>query len=178
MFIINIMSQNNICLNFDSDELNKRNNNPIWFKKLNKIGLISSEMCKNIAVKMASYQLEYDEEIIVICDIKKIDAEWKRIDEEWLKMHPEWKTPTRDYISPTAIYNHEKYVRSREDLIAGKVEKTPEIGFGFNDDELGFSNGRHRFSNLRDCGQKFIPVIIDANQLSFMADYLYQDIIV
>lgn len=130
-----------------------------WLKELNEIGLISSEKCKQFVNRWKLF-IPYAHQIVVMCDVAKIDANWKN---------------ERDLYISSNIYellNLEKYVKSRKKLINDKDVDSPPI-IGFNDDQICFEIGRHRFSNLRDCGQLCIPLIIDKDDLPSIQNYLY-----
>jgi len=50
------------------------------------------------------------------------------------------------------IDNKGKYIQSRNDLINGLVDEPPFICINSETDTVGFTDGRNRFSNLRDSG--------------------------
>jgi hypothetical protein len=151
-------------------DIKKRNNDPKWFKQLDELGKISPEKCNTIVEQMALFSVEGDDRI-VMCNVEKIDIEWKRLDIELIKADPTWTESTYNYIAPNKnAYNPEKYFKSRNDLMTGKQEEPPSIGFFEN--QLGFYDGRHRFSNLRDCGQLYIPCIIDVDYLHLIGKYI------
>jgi len=88
-----------------------------WLNELNEIGLISSEKCKQIVNRWKLF-IPYAHQIVVMCDVAKIDANWKN---------------ERDLYISSNIYellNLEKYVKSRKNLINDKdVDSPPIIGF-------------------------------------------------
>jgi hypothetical protein len=99
------------------------------------------------------------ETIVIEGNIKKIDNLWKRGDPSFY-LEPYTKT--------------EKYINSKKDILHKKVDIPPQINIILEDSLLStgkvpyiqFTNGRHRFSNLRDSDAFSIPIIIHKEDLS------------
>ena len=139
--------------------------------------IIPKEVINHILNKMkdfSEYILDYDyliesgedkdiakevETILVEGNIKNIDNLWKRGDASFY-LEPYTKT--------------KKYINSKKDILNKKVDIPPQINIILDNDLLSigkvpyiqFINGRHRFSNLRDSGAFYIPIIIHKEDLS------------
>ena len=107
---------------------------------------IPREVIKRTIQQMKQYDYKKDSvpeypRSIVMGNVSKIDKLWKQ---------------TMSYVDGTIT---KKLVNSKSDILNGKVEEPPFIGFDMSDN-LTFENGRHRFANLRDSGVKTIPILI------------------
>lgn len=105
---------------------------------------IPKQMINTTIRQMKQYGYPTDKEdpyILIIGSVSKIDELWKQTDL---------------YIDGKIT---KKLVNSKRDILNGKVEEPPIIGFDTSD-QLTFQNGRHRFANLRDSGVKSMPILI------------------
>jgi hypothetical protein len=124
----------------------------ILFYKNNMIRadtLDNNKNINNILERLVNYRRRWVDDIVVWGDIDKIDNLWK--------------DDVNYYISPNfeEIKTKEKYLNSRKDLFDMKVNEPPRITIKFTDKPIiGFTDGRHRFSNLRDMGVKKMPILI------------------
>ena len=80
---------------------------------------------------------------IVIVNVNDINKLWKKTDY---------------YIEPYS--KTEKYINSKYDILQKKVKEPPIIHLDINNN-IRFTNGRHRFANLRDNNVTAIPVLIN-----------------
>lgn len=90
-------------------------------------------------------------EKVVMADVAKLDAAWKKDGEMHIAPGKEGKRGARD--------------RMESFLAKGETIEMSQVFHGEDDpDRVGFINGRHRFSVLRDKGVKVIPVAVDKKQ--------------
>lgn len=75
------------------------------------------------------------------------------------------------YNKLSSICDKAKYLSSRSNIIENIVYDPPKITI--NDDKnIEFLNGRNRFANLRDLGEKYIPFVIHNTDLNFIKNNL------
>ena len=108
----------------------------------------------------------------IIDDCKKKLKKYKTKKGETLKIvniekiNKLWKKDIKHYVSE--IYEEIKYplqyLKSRDNLLKKMIYEPPKIVYNEEKDLIEITNGRHRFSNLRDLGCKEIPVIVIDNE--------------
>ncbi len=88
---------------------------------------------------------------MVKVDVDKFDRMWKKSD-----------PGGNFYISPggTGAAIKGRYPRFIEFVKSSQSYEVPEVHVG-SDGKIGFTNGRHRFSVLRDQGHKILPVAMN-----------------
>jgi hypothetical protein len=109
--------------------------------------------------KAARGALNDGEEAIIWVDVAKVDADWSK--------------DRNFYVGPhgTGAAIGGRYARFGEWLSGGDPVEMSELGFDSYDRPF-FSNGRHRFSWMRDHGANAVPVITDADRAQeFFAKY-------
>jgi hypothetical protein len=106
------------------------------------------------SVQFVKDKMSNKREQLVTVDTKKLDAAWSR-DKGF-------------YLSPDNTENrignrYERFQQWRKDNPNTPVE-APRVGLR-NGDTVGFDNGRHRFSVLRDQGYPTVQVLVDKSQV-------------
>lgn len=97
---------------------------------------------------------------IVILNTHKVNNNWKKS-----------KLYLSNYSKLHTIHDKAKYLGSRSNIIKNIVYEPPEININDNKN-IEFINGRNRFANLRDLGEKYIPFIVHKNDLDFIKNNL------
>ena len=87
-----------------------------------------------------------NKQIIVSCNVDVMNTVWKNDPEYYI-----YRKLTK------------KYICSKRNIMSGNMDEPPKIGI--IDNLVMFTNGRHRFANLRDNGVKYIPIIISNGDL-------------
>jgi hypothetical protein len=92
--------------------------------------------------------------ILVTIDVEKVDRDW----------NPNYKI---------AIDGSSAYRRKRREICEGDAQSMiPPDMYVDDDNQVMFSNGRHRFANIRDLGVRQISVTIDIEYLQKIQLYL------
>jgi len=162
---VNYKDKNNGLINFDAyisnknDYKDKLNDKKELLKQYNKL---SSELFTKIIHNMTTIfdMIPESPYCMFYADINKINKLWKN---------------DNHYISRNfkKIKNQMKYINSREDLFNLKVKEPPILSFLSNNTTISFTNGRHRFANLRDLKAKYIPVIMPLHQHHLLEKIVY-----
>lgn len=100
---------------------------------------------------------------LFVCNINEINELWK---------HNEF------YICDdiNKLNNKYKYMQSRIDLYNNRVKYPPKVRLANLNNlkssreciKIKFNNGKNRFSNLRDMGSKYIPILIPNNDINII----------
>jgi len=162
---VNYKDNNNGFINFDAYISNKKDcKDKLTDKKklLKRYNKLSSELFIEIIQTMITiFNVNFEvPNFMFYADINKINKLWKN---------------DNQYISRNfnKINNQMKYLKSRENLFNLEVKEPPILSFLSNNTTISFTNGRHRFANLRDLKAKYIPVIMPLHQHHLLEKIVY-----
>lgn len=165
MGLLNSKDKKNVIVN---DKLNKFISNDSLRDDLKDVFHIrpSNEDLTKLMMKMVVKRrdLPENEQQIIYASTKKFNKKWKKGDIRGYKLYIDENLCKQPWQN---TQDHCKYWNSRRDLFNGNIITPTYADYDEDSKKISIVDGRNRFSNLRDLGAQFVPLLIDSEQYKY-----------